>query len=128
MSDPTLTDVMSAITALMGSIKRVHDDVADMNGIVTGLAAKIGNPRGFDDIGHLNEEVIRLQTLLLARVDRVQRDLNSFWDDSSVAYARVERVTGVDRANTARVADEINGIHRQIAHLQQQVRQLRGER
>jgi hypothetical protein len=118
---------MSAIAGLMGSIKRVHDDVADMNGAVTALAAKIHEPRGFEDPGQLGEEVIRLQTLLIARMGRMQRDLSGFWEDSSVAYARLERVTGVDRVTTLRIADEINGIHRQIRTLQEEVRQLRGE-
>jgi predicted nucleic acid-binding Zn-ribbon protein len=109
MSEPTLTDVLSAITTMQGSMTTMQGSIAQLR-------------------GEFREELTRLRVDVMARIDRLQDDLTHFRDDNFVTYARVERLGETTQASVQGFEKEISGIHRQIRNLQDEVRQLRGER
>jgi uncharacterized coiled-coil DUF342 family protein len=58
-------------------------------------------------------------------VARLREEVASFRDDHLVTPARIECIDQVARAMTQAFEKEINGMHRQILNLQEEVRQLR---
>ena len=142
MSDDSTTRILAAIGLLDGKFERLDGkferlaakfEVLDgkfevLDGKFEVLDGKVERLEG--KFEHLRGDVDRLRGDVMARMDRLQDSFNALRDDVSVNFFRSERTevharTSLDEVRAMGI--ELSGVHRQIHHLQSDIRSLRGE-
>jgi len=83
-----------------------------------------------EDVAKLREDQTSLRVGLMERMDRLQNILNSIRDDVTVSMGRgdhAERIALHTREELRTLSEVVSAMHKQIATLQTQVRELRGD-
>jgi hypothetical protein len=78
----------------------------------------------------LREDQTSLRVGLMERMDRLQNILNSIRDDVTVSMGRgdhAERIALHTREELRTLSEVVSAMHKQIAHLQTQMREPRGD-
>jgi len=129
MADDTTARILAALeetrAALATQLARLDEKVV---GVVARLAEDVSRLDG--NLSRLDEKLDRTRADLMARMDRLQDAMTALRDDVTVNFGIADRVDSVAesaRKETRALAEVVTAMQRQIARLQSDVRQLRGE-
>ena len=145
MSDvPQFQAILSAIVEfrdeLMQQIAQAREELTGQIAQVRReLTGQITQVRG--ELTQVREELVRTRADIMERIDRLQNQVTIMRDDFWVTYSHsnrvekkvdeeVERSHEVLRSHTQQlrlISEELSGVQRQIHHLQNDVRTLKGD-
>jgi hypothetical protein len=122
------SDILNGVASLRGEVASLRAEVAALDAKYDALDAKFDAMRA--DIARLDRSHTTLRVDLMARMDRLQNNLNALRDDIAVNYGAsdaVKRANDNTREELRGLGDIVSARYRKVIALEARVRQITGD-